>query len=161
MGSKEKRIIDVMLFESRRRLQRGNDDNENYFQKSTKELRIFKGNPNVTWSESYQKNVVKLAVMVLLYTYSEDDGKISGKEYRKIKGFFKTYNMYLTQKDYHEIEKLFKTRLTQLEFLEYLEQHDYEESTLLDAISVVHDMIRKSGKYLLAIDELKQAYKNR
>ena len=128
------------------------------FLRLEKEDRPYVENPNDQWENIYQRNMVKLALMVLVYAFSEDDDKISRKEYAQVKSFFKMNRKYLFKEDYDEIKNLFQTKLSKHEFLDYLEQKEYEASSLNDAIEKASSLLRSSGKYLLVVDELKQAF---
>ncbi|AUD63609.1 hypothetical protein BK010_08915 [Tenericutes bacterium MO-XQ] len=128
------------------------------FLRLEKEDRPYVENPNDQWEHIYQRNMVKLALMVLVYAFSEDDDQISRKEYALVKSFFKMNRKYLFKEDYDEIKNLFQTKLSKHEFLDYLEQKEYEASSLNDAIEKASSLLRSSGKYLLVVDELKQAF---
>ena len=128
------------------------------FLRLEKEDRPYVENPNDQWENIYQRNMVKLALMVLVYAFSEDDDKISRKEYAQVKSFFKMNRKYLFKEDYDEIKNLFQAKLSKHEFLDYLEQKEYEASSLNDAIEKASSLLRSSGKYLLVVDELKQAF---
>ena len=128
------------------------------FLRLEKEDRPYVENPNDQWEHIYQRNMVKLALMVLVYAFSEDDDQISRKEYALVKSFFKMNRKYLLKEDYDEIKNLFQTKLSKQEFLDYLEQKEYETSSLNDAIEKASNLLRSSGKYLLVVDELKQAF---
>lgn len=159
-GKKNRGLLEIILFQ--RFIEKRHEDKREgrAFLQLEKEDRPYVDNPADDWEDIYQRNMVKLALMFLIYTFSEDDGEISRKEYSKVKSFFKLNKAYLKKSDYDEIENLFKSKLSQHEFLEYLEKNEYEESILNDAISKANSLIRNSGKYLLVIDELKQAFKN-
>jgi hypothetical protein len=128
------------------------------FLRLEKEDRPYVENPNDQWEHIYQRNMVKLALMVLVYAFSEDDDQISRKEYAQVKSFFKMNRKYLRKEDYDEIKNLFQTKLSKHEFLDYLEQKGYEVNSLNDAIEKASSLLRSSGKYLLVVDELKQAF---
>ena len=157
---KERGLLEIILLQ--RFIEKRHEDKKEgrAFLRLEKEDRPYVENPNDKWESIYQRNMVKLALMVLIYTFSEDDGEISRREYAKVKSFFKANKTYLRKEDYDEIEKLFKSKISQHEFLEYLLKNEYEESILNDAIDKANSLIRNSGKYLLVIDELKEAFKH-
>jgi len=157
-GKKERGLLEIILLQ--RFIEKRKEDKQEgrAFLQLEKEDRPYVENPNDNWENIYQRNMVKLALMVLVYTFSEDDGNISRKELAKVKSFFKLNKDYLTKEDYEEIESLFKSRLSQHEFLEYLVKNEYEESILNDAIDKANSLVRSSGKYLLVIDDLKEAF---
>jgi hypothetical protein len=160
-GRKRRGLFEIILWQ--RFLDKRKEDKEEgrSFLQLEKEDRPYVENPNDAWENIYQRNMTKLSLMVLIYAFSEDDDQISKREMSQIKSFFKLNRSYLTNDDYDEIEKLFKTKISQQAFLEHLEKNGYEESILNDAIEKANSLIRTSGKYLLVIDELKKAFQNR
>lgn len=157
-GRRQRGLLDLIRF--KRFVEKRDEDKREgrAFLRLEKEERPYVENPNDQWEHIYQRNMVKLALMVLVYAFSEDDDKISRKEYAQVKSFYKMNREYLLKEDYDEIEKLFQTKLSKYEFLNYLEQKGYETSSLNDAIEKASSLLRSSGKYLLVVDELKQAF---
>lgn len=114
-----------------------------------------------SWEDIYQKNLMKLSVMMLLYVYFEDDNELSRFELKRVKKFFRKHTKYLTKQDFKEIERFFETKVKLRDFLDYMDQHGYEISIFNDAVNEVSPVVRYSGKYLLIVHELKKAYMNR
>ena len=160
-GKRQRGLISLIRY--KRFVEKREEDRQEgrSFLRLEKEDRPYVENPNDQWENIYQRNMVKLALMVLVYAFSEDDDQISRKEYAQVKSFFKMNRKYLLKEDYDEIKELFQTKLSKHEFLNYLEQKEYEASSLNDAIEKAKSLLRSSGKYLLVVDELKQAFNER
>jgi hypothetical protein len=116
---------------------------------------------NQSWEDVYKRNMMKLSVMMLLYVFYEDDGDLSKFEYKRIKKFFKTHFRYLTKQDFKDIEKFFEERVNIQDFMNYMDQNEYEISIFNDATDEVSKVIRYSGKYMLIIHDLRKAFINR
>ena len=116
-------------------------------------------NPNETWKDAYHANRVKLALMILLYVYSNDDEKVSRKELKHIKKLNKEEEGYLTKDDQKEIYNLALRKMTLSSFLEYIEQQEYQESIFNDACDRAKKSMIRNRVYDKLLDELKEEFK--
>ncbi|BCR36634.1 hypothetical protein [Mariniplasma anaerobium] len=129
-----------------------------------KNLKEFKGivkseNPNDTWEDIYHRNLVKLALMILLYVYSNDDEKISNEELKNIKRVNKEEKRYLTNDDHMEIYNLAVKKMTLSAFLEYIRQQEYKESIFNDACDRAKKSMIKNRVYDKILADLKEEFK--
>ena len=115
-------------------------------------------NPNDSWEQAYHRNLIKLTLMVLLYLYSNDDGKVSKKELRKIKIVLKQERKSLNQDDHMEIYNLAIKKLTASAFFAYMIDHEYEAAIFNDACDKAKDYVIKQRKYYKILDDLKVQY---
>lgn len=119
---------------------------------------IYNENPDQRWAHMYQHNKHKLVLMILLYVFSTDDGKISRKELRTIKAFFKDQKEVLTKADKLEIYPLAKHNFSLNDFIEYMAKHEYKAAILNEAVDIVTEIVFRHAKYLLILEELKEKY---
>lgn len=112
-----------------------------------------------TWEKKYHRNLVKLASMILLYVYSNDDGKVTRKELRHIKKLNKQEESYLNKNDLIEIVKLAKERLTLSSFLKYIELNQYKETIFMEACDRAKKNIIKNAFYYNILEELKEEFR--
>lgn len=115
-------------------------------------------NPNETCEQVYHRNLVKLVFMVLLYIYSNDDGKVSRKELKQIKILFKQERHVLNNDDHTEVYNLAIKELTISTFFSYIQENGYESNIFNDACDKVKSNIIKSRKYYKILDELKEQF---
>lgn len=126
------------------------------FMKKHKELAS--GNPNDVWKLGYYKNTTKLALMILLYVFAQDDDDISDKELKKVKKYLKAHHYILDAKDFDEIIDLAKSKMTIEIFTQYMKDSEFKEDILDNAILEAKNVVKKSLTYKLYIDELKEEY---
>lgn len=115
-------------------------------------------NPGNTWESTYHRNKVKLALMVLLYVYSNDDGEISKAELKGIKKLHKGESKYLSLDDQKEIFELASRKMTLDTFIDYIEKNEYQETIFNDACILAKTIINKSGLYLSLLEDLRSKY---
>lgn len=159
MSSNRSGLLAAMYAEQRRIMYKAGRKQRNFLLKKHKEIED--DIKHQSWEDVYQKNLMKLSVMMLLYVFFEDDNELSRFELKRVKKFFRKHTKYLTKSDFKEIERFFETKVKLKDFLNYMDQHGYEESIFNDAADEVSPVVRYSGKYLLIVHELKKAYINR
>lgn len=156
MASNRSGLLHAMKLEERRRmLKEGRKQRVFFLMKKTQVEDDIK---NQSWENVYKKNMNKLAVMILLYVFFEDDDKLSRVEYRRIRKFFRKHAQYLDKKDFKDIERFFETKVRQQDLINYMDQHGYESSIFNEAADEVIPVVRVSGKYMLIIYELRKYY---
>ncbi len=111
-------------------------------------------NPNDIWKYSYEKNMTKLAIFVLLYVFSNDDGIISNKEFNDIKKFYKKKKEFLNKEDQIDIYRHVEKTVSYESLVRYLEENDLKESMLDEAIGVVRKMLYNKSVYIKIINDL-------
>ena len=126
------------------------------FMKKHKELAS--GNPNDVWKLDYYKNTTKLALMILLYVFAQDDDDISEKELKKVKKYLKAHRYILDAKDLDEIIDLAKSKMTIDIFVKYMQDSGFKEDILDNAIFEAKNVVKRSLIYKSYIDELKDSY---
>lgn len=159
MSSNRSGLLAAMYAEQRRIMYKEGRKQRSFLLRKHKEIEEDVKNQN--WEDVYQKNLMKLSVMMLLYVFFEDDNELSRFELKRVKKFFRKNTKYLTKSDFKDIERFFETKVKLSDFLDYMDQHGYEISIFNDAVEEVSPVVRYSGKYLLIIHELKKAYNNR
>ena len=154
MASNRSGLLHAMKLEERRRMIKEGQKQRGFFLR--KRTQIVDDIKHQSWESVYKKNMNKLAVMILLFVFFEDDDQLSRVEYRRIRKFFRKHAHYLDKKDFKDIEKFFETKVRQQDLINYMDQHGYESSIFNEAADEVIPIIRASGKYMLIIYELKK-----
>ena len=149
-------LLHAMKLEERRRMLKEGRKQRSFY--LTKKTQIEDDINNQSWEDVYKKNMNKLAVMILLFVFFEDDDKLSRVEYRRIRKFFRKHTSYLDKKDFKDIEKFFETKVKKQDLINYMDQHGYESSIFNEAADEVVPIVRDSGKYMLIIYELRKDY---
>ncbi|MCD4827332.1 MAG: hypothetical protein K8Q99_06100 [Acholeplasmataceae bacterium] len=116
-------------------------------------------NPNETWDQAYRRNLVKLVLMILLYIYSNDDGKVSRKELKQVKILLKQEKLVLNKDDHTEVYNLAIKELTSSAFFSYIQENGYEVSIFNDACDRAKSNIIKSRKYYKLLEDLKEQFR--
>lgn len=143
------------LVESKDEAEKSKDRYSKYLKKQSKQ--DF-GNPNDVWKFTYQRNMIKLAIFVLLYVFSKDDGEISDKEFKQIKKFYKKEREVLTNEDQKEIYNHALKPMTFEELVKYMEENDFHERILDESIEVIRKLIFKDNKYIDILNQLAETY---
>lgn len=143
------------LVESENEADRAKNRNSKYLKKQGK---LDFGNPNDVWKFTYQRNMIKLAIFVLLYVFSKDDGEISDKEFNQIKKFYKKERKILTIEDQKEIYNHALKPTTYEELVKYMEENDFHERILAESVDVVRKLIFKENKYVEILNHLSKTY---
>jgi hypothetical protein len=112
------------------------------------------------WENAYQRNIAKITSMILLFSFSNDDDKVSRKEFKIFKKYFKLKENLLTDSDFNELKHLTATKFTLQSFIDYMYKNDYKEKIFLDAIKESRKIVKKENIYINLIEELEEKYKN-
>ena len=156
MASNRSGLLHAMKLEERRRMIKEGQKQRGFFLR--KRTQIEDDIKHQSWEGVYKKNMNKLALMILLFVFFEDDGQLSRAEYRRIRKFFRKHTHYLDKKDFKDIEKIFETKVKKQDLISYMDQHGYELSIFNEAADEVIPIVRASGKYMLIIYELRKDY---
>lgn len=143
------------LVESKDEAEKSKDRYSKYLKKQSK---LDFGNPNDVWKFTYQRNMIMLAIFVLLYVFSKDDGEISDKEFKQIKKFYKKEREVLTNEDQKEIYNHALKPMTFEELVKYMEENDFHERILDESIEVIRKLIFKDNKYIDILNQLAETY---
>jgi hypothetical protein len=151
----ENKVQEFFIAESSNEKNRG-EVRFDLFMKKHKELAS--GNPNDVWKLEYYKNTTKLALMILLYIFAQDDDDISEKELKKVKKYLRKHRYILEAKDFDEIIELAKSKMTIDIFVKYMEDSGFKVDILDNAILEAKNVVKRSLIYKTYIDELKEEY---
>ena len=114
--------------------------------------------PKEIWEFEYNRNITKLSFLVLIYLYTQDDDKISGKEKRSIKKFLKKKASYLNQTDYNEIT-VFTDDLPNITYvMNYINSNEITDKAFNESISITKKIISYDKRYTGILADLKNKY---
>lgn len=133
------------------------EDSTNYKNKGLEEKTVL-FDPNDIWKSTYHRNMVKLALMILLYLFSNDDDIITKKELNRIKKLNKRQGKYLSKTERKEILQLASHKMTLSSFLDYISKNEYQELIFNDACSLSKTIIKGNVVYINILEELKQKF---
>lgn len=127
----------------------GNKVKDRYAKYLKKQGKLDFGNPNDVWKFTYQRNMTKLAIIVLLYVFSNDDGEISDYEFKQIKKFYKKERHVLKIEDQKDIYEHALKPMTFEGLEKFMQDNEFHERILTESVDVIRKLILKIWKFIL------------
>lgn len=121
-----------------------------------KRLKIDKDNPSNAWTFEYERNKAELALMILLYLYSNDDQILSRKESRNLIRFIRNASQYLTEQDQDRIREVMKEKLSMPSLFAFFERKEYKRPIIDDSIHEIERLVVKQKSYFSLLTTLKK-----
>lgn len=113
--------------------------------------------PGEEWKIEYQKNKIKLATVVLLYLYANDDMVLSKKEMKIFRHYLKQNKGYLSEADTQYMLHLTETTITPETVTTYLSDNNLKFVIFEEATREIHELIKKNIRYIRLASDLKDA----
>ncbi len=106
------------------------------------------------WESGYERNVARLAMMILLYFFGNDDGDVSKKENGIFRKVFKKHNKYLNKDDLELMLKYTEKPLRKQELLDYIKDCGFSQTLVDAAIAEIKPHALKTYEYIKLMDDL-------
>lgn len=118
------------------------------------------GNPNDVWKFSYQRNMTKLAILILIFVFSNHEDFISDKEMSQIKKFYKKKRDILTAEDLKDVHKFSEKKFTEQAFTRYMEENDFHERILDESLQLVRNLVYEE-QYADILTKMRRNFKEK
>lgn len=128
-----------------------------YMRKHRKDIDF---DPNNVWQLAYERNRAKLSLMLLLYLYVNNEGRLSDEEEKQLKKTIKRERIFLQQDDFSFLHDLSTKKPTLLTFTEYLQTNKLKQDIFDAAVKAIHKNIEQKPIYKTLLDKLKENIKD-
>lgn len=115
--------------------------------------------PNNIWQLAYERNRAKLAIMLILYLYINNDNVLSQKEEKRLQKIIKREKIFLHKEDSLFLNSLATKRPTLQTFIEYLKVNELKQDIFDEAVETIHKDIKSDSDYKALLADLKQNVK--
>ncbi|MBN2541111.1 MAG: hypothetical protein JXB08_06265 [Bacilli bacterium] len=108
----------------------------------------------------YEKKHSIMTLILVLYTFQNDDGRISRFEKKIFKQILRDHKVNLNKQDIKEILDLSKAEIKKDSILKYAKEKHTKPDTLTKAIITVKDYLRASPVYIQILDQIESKEKS-
>jgi len=112
---------------------------------------------NNVWQLAYERNRAKLSLMLLLYLFVNNEGRLSKVEEKQLQKTIKRERIFLQQEDFSFLHELSTKKPTLLTFTEYLETNKLRKDIFDAAVKAIHKNIEQKSIYKTLLDELEKS----
>jgi len=108
------------------------------------------------WEDAFLHNKIELSLLLLVYVFFSNDGNISRREYRQIKGFMKQNMEHLSDRVRLDLAGYMANGLSAERFRDIFTQKEYTLQLFEQAKNTIKPLFTNDGKTLLMIERLKE-----
>ena len=113
--------------------------------------------PNKPWQLAYEKNRAKLAIMLAIYLFFNQDDAISKEEEKSLKKIIKRERILLDNTDIDYLQSFTKRKPTEQTFVDYLTVNQFKEDLFEEAKQTIYKEIHREKGYTTILDHLEKA----
>lgn len=111
------------------------------------------------WNFGVDTKTIKLSLIILIYLYANDDGKISFYEKRSFKKIINSINE-LTFDDKKETLSILDLLPDKYYVMSYIGEKELSNAVVLAAVNFIKAKVKLNFKYISLLKDIEQNYKN-
>lgn len=116
------------------------------------------GQGSDVWNFGTDTKTIKLSLILLVYLYANDDGKISFSEKRSFKKVINSINE-LTFNDKREIMEILDKLPDKSYVMRYIRENELSDAVVLAAINFLRGKAKLNKKYISLLTDIERQYK--
>jgi len=113
--------------------------------------------PSKPWQLAYEKKRAKLAIMLAIYLFFNQDNAISKEEEKSLTKIIKREKILLDHSDIDYLQSFTKRKPSEQTFVDYLRVNQFKEDLFEEAKQTIYKDIHREKGYSTILDHLEKA----